>query len=168
MSEMDQGKATGSPSAEKTPRGLKAAHPVEYSTWHQMKMRCRNPKSDSYKEYGARGITVCDAWLSFEQFLADMGKRPSPQYSIERKDGSGNYEPGNCHWATKIEQNNNRSNVTLHFFRGRYVSVGAAIRESGSNLSHATVHHRVKSGMGLERALELPVNLAKSRRSANA
>lgn len=74
-----------------------------------MKARCTNPKGKDWNRYGGRGIRVCDRWLnSFENFLADMGRRPGPGYSIERKENDGNYEPGNCCWATAKDQAKNR------------------------------------------------------------
>jgi hypothetical protein len=73
-----------------------------------MLTRCRNPRNARYKDYGGRGITVCEAWRSFEAFLADMGRRPSPAHSLDRRENDGNYEPGNCRWATPEEQANNR------------------------------------------------------------
>jgi hypothetical protein len=80
----------------------------EYVTWQSMKLRCQNPNYTGYEYYGARGITVCDRWKdNFENFLADMGPRPRGM-TLDRKDNDGNYEPGNCHWATHKEQMNNR------------------------------------------------------------
>jgi hypothetical protein len=72
-----------------------------------MRQRCSNPGNRSYSNYGARGIRVCERWHSFVNFLADMGQ-PLPGLSIDRIDNDGNYEPGNCRWATWVQQNNNR------------------------------------------------------------
>lgn len=80
----------------------------EYGCWGAMKQRCLNPVCSHYQDYGGRGITVCQRWLDFDNFLVDMGPRPSLQHSLDRIDVNGNYEPGNCRWATKSEQCKNR------------------------------------------------------------
>lgn len=75
-----------------------------YRSWNAMRSRCRNESNASYPQYGGRGITVCERWdKSFENFLEDMGPRPSPDYEIDREDPDGNYEPGNCRWITRAE-----------------------------------------------------------------
>jgi len=75
-----------------------------------MLRRCHNPKHKNFKDYGGRGITICDRWLnSYEAFLEDMGEKPKG-LSLERENNNGNYEPGNCKWATRTEQNNNKRN----------------------------------------------------------
>ncbi len=80
-----------------------------YRTWAHMKDRCFNKNHHAFASYGGRGITVCERWLKFENFLADMGDRPSLQHSIDRfPDNDGDYEPGNCRWATKSEQQKNK------------------------------------------------------------
>lgn len=81
---------------------------VEYNTWCAMHTRCRNSKHPSWGNYGGRGIAVCRRWTAFEAFLGDMGPRPSDKYSIDRINNDGNYEPGNCRWATRSEQQRNK------------------------------------------------------------
>jgi hypothetical protein len=77
--------------------------------------RCYNPSHIAYKRYGGRGITICTRWRnSYEVFLADMGRKPSPAHSIDRIDNNGNYTPSNCRWVTASEQNYNRRNFKRH------------------------------------------------------
>lgn len=78
-----------------------------YGSWAGMLQRCTNPKSWAWKYYGARGIKVCDHWRAFTNFFADMGERPEG-LTLDRIDNDGNYEPGNCRWATRAQQSQNR------------------------------------------------------------
>ena len=85
---------------------------AEYTAWCNIKARCSNPKRRDYPDYGGRGIGVCARWSgSFDNFLADMGTKPSTGHTIERMNNDGNYEPGNCKWATRIEQAANKRNT---------------------------------------------------------
>ena len=80
----------------------------EYRAWSAMLTRCYNTKQKTYGYYGGRGVTVCERWHSFEAFFEDVGKAPAPEYSIDRIDPDGNYEPLNVRWATKAEQSSNQ------------------------------------------------------------
>ena len=87
----------------------------EYSIWNGIKNRCYRPTSNAYKNYGERGIKLCDRWHDFANFFADMGPKPGKDYSLDRIDPNGNYEPKNCRWATKKEQ---AANKRLKVFAG--------------------------------------------------
>lgn len=80
----------------------------EYRTWAAMRQRCLNPRSSRYPTYGGRGITICERWSNFTAFLADMGPRPSPDHSLDRIDNDKGYEPSNCRWATRSQQQRNK------------------------------------------------------------
>ena len=87
-------------------------HLPEYKVWKGMVSRCEIPSATGYKNYGGRGVSICERWRhDFLQFLTDLGHRPSPGHSLDRIDGDGNYEPSNCRWATRTQQNQNRRNT---------------------------------------------------------
>jgi len=126
----------------------------EYRTWKGIRKRCHNPKSVGYKNYGGRGIKVCDRWSKFENFLADMGQKPTPKHTIERRDNNGNYEPNNCRWATVKEQNNNRRSNTKVTYNGQTKTISQWADELG--FSWKTLYMRYKRH-GL-RDFDKPVN----------
>jgi hypothetical protein len=88
--------------------GSKGQETAEYSAWLGMRKRCQNSKCQDWPDYGGRGIKVCERWQIYTNFLADMGRRPSPKHSLDRIDNDGDYEPSNCRWATPKEQYENR------------------------------------------------------------
>lgn len=95
------------PGGGKTKHGLH--NTSEYDCWNSMRRRCLFPNSGDYHNYGGRGITICERWkLSFKDFLSDMGLRPGKEYSLDRINNNGNYEPGNCRWATRSQQQRNK------------------------------------------------------------
>ena len=90
-------------------------HSPEYELWQTMKSRCLNPKNASYHRYGGRGITIDPAWMDFDIFLADMGRRPDPKLTLERIDNNLGYSKGNCKWATRGEQKwNTNKFIEMH------------------------------------------------------
>lgn len=116
----------------------------EYNTWRSMISRCTNPKNDQYYNYGGKGIKVCDRWLnSYLAFLADVGRRPSPQHSIDRyPDPRGNYEPGNVRWATSTEQ-------TRNMVRNRWITVNGETKcisdwAAYAGVAHQSIRERIK------------------------
>lgn len=116
-----------------------------------MVRRCGDPSHVSYKDYGARGVTVCERWASsFDEFLADMGERPEGM-TIERNDSSGNYEPANCRWATTKEQGANRRNVTLVEIDGELMTRPEACARRG--ISYNTLATRLRRGWTVDEAL---------------
>ena len=85
----------------------------EHKAWKNMKQRCLNPNNKRYSDYGGRGITICDRWLNLDNFLADMGSRPTAKHSLDRIDNDGDYQKDNCKWSTRVEQENNKRSNRL-------------------------------------------------------
>ena len=129
----------------------KSNDPV-YKVWSKMKCRCTNPNNPKYKDYGGRGIRVCDRWLdSFEAFAADLGERPSSDHSIERNDVNGPYSPDNCRWADRLTQQNNRRDNRYLTWNGRTLTLSQWARETG--LHKNTLYNRIRRGWSIERTL---------------
>lgn len=130
-------------------------HTAEYFAWGAMLRRCTDPHNIGYKDYGGRGITVCERWRSFAAFFADMGPRSSPAHSIDRfPDNNGNYEPGNCRWATKEEQDNNRRSSRFLTFQGQRLSCAQWARRLGFHYN--LIYQRLRKGWTIERTLTEP------------
>lgn len=124
-----------------------------------MRQRCSNPKNPNWDRYGGRGITVCDAWQSFDRFLADMGPRPDG-FTLERIDNDRGYEPGNVRWASRWEQGQNRAHTPRFDVDGRRLTLSEILREFPNplDLKRSTLQARLEGGMPLHVALREPVN----------
>ncbi len=134
--------------ARNTKHGL--SHLPEYRRWKDMRARCRNPNNTEFKNYGGRGITVCDRWNNFEVFLSDMGRKPEGT-TIDRIDVNGNYEPSNCRWATAQQQaNNTRQNVWLEMDGERHTIAQWSVI---TGLSESRINHRLRVGKCAKDAL---------------
>jgi hypothetical protein len=134
----------------------KMSHSGTYRSWKSMKARCNNPNSPKYKSYGGRGITVCDRWInSFEDFLEDMGERPSRKYSIERKNNNGNYEPENCIWLLKGKQQRNMRTTVFITYNNRTQCRADWAEELG--IKHSTLAGRLRRGWNVDKAFNTPV-----------
>ena len=134
-------------SARATTHGQTKGHrpSTEHRIWSGAKNRCTNPNSRSWPDYGGRGITMCDRWRdSFEAFLADMGKRPSPEHSIDRIDNDGPYSPENCRWATRREQGANKRNSRIITHDGITRSINGWAHELG--VGATTLLYRANAG----------------------
>lgn len=124
-----------------------------YRAWAQMKQRCNNPTNPNYQRYGGRGIKVCPRWLEFENFYCDMGDAPEG-LSLDRIDNDGDYEPGNCRWATAKQQNRNARFNTIITHQG----VARPLAEWAEiiGISQITLSSRLQRGWSIARALSTP------------
>lgn len=124
--------------------------------WYGMIHRCEDPNSVRFHRYGARGIKVCDRWRhSFENFYHDVGPRPGPEYSIDRIDNNGDYEPSNVRWATPVEQGENRTDTIWITYKGETLSLSRWAEKY--DINRGTLRSRLDRGLSLQDALEKPV-----------
>jgi len=130
-----------------------------YMAWSQMKARCDNERNKSYADYGGRGISYCESWKNFANFLADMGEAPI-DLSLDRIDNSLGYSKENCRWATSKQQSNNRRNTRMIEYQGKKWPKQELAEEFG--ISASTLMSRLRSGWPIEKALIHPVNLLKA------
>lgn len=145
--------------------GNKTPLQVAARTLADMKQRCLNPRHPQFKNYGARGITICDRWMrSSLAFLDDVGPRPAGT-SIDRIDNEGNYEPGNVRWATPAEQRVNQRTVVLLEHNGEKRPLRHWAKVYG--LSEMTVGLRLRRGWSVDEALTIPPNADKSLRGSS-
>lgn len=129
--------------------GIVGNHPL-YSIWSSMITRCYNKNRNSYKHYGGRGIEVCERWRvngGFENFIKDMGERPSPQHTIDRIDYNGDYCPENCRWATPDEQSNNQTKNVYLYIKGKRITAKMLCDILGINYN--TMIHQLKYGVDI-------------------
>lgn len=126
-----------------------------FRIWDNILGRCTRPRNDRYKDYGGRGITVCQQWQdSFAQFLADMGDCPSPKHEIDRIDNNAGYSPENCHWVTRRENVMNRRNTLWVLPLGVRMTMDDCAKLF--NVSRITLRLRLRAGWNLAKALMLP------------
>lgn len=129
----------------------------EYICWASMKQRCGDPKHKSYKNYGGRGIGVCERWMhSFENFLEDMGNRPTKLHSVDRINVNGNYEPGNCRWATKKQQMRNMTTNRMLEFDNKIQCVSDWAEEV--NIAATVISKRLARGWSINKSLTTEYN----------
>jgi hypothetical protein len=142
--------------AERQGQFLYLKYPLEYKSWNGLRERCHNKKHRKYPRYGGRGIEVCERWNKFENFIADMGRKPSAEYTLDRIDLNGNYEPSNCRWTTQKTQANNRSTNHPITINGITRNILEWAQEKGIN--HQTISQRIHVyGWSPEKAVTKPV-----------
>ena len=137
-------------------KSLRLVHKDEYCAWRNMRQRCLNLNVPNYHRYGGRGIKICSEWDSFETFLEDMGLKPSSDRSLERRDNNGNYEPSNCYWALRDEQENNKERSVKLTYKGETFTLTQWARKL--NMSYEQVRTRYRYGWEPEDIFEAPKN----------
>jgi hypothetical protein len=127
-----------------------------YAVWCSMRQRCADPRHRYYRKYGGAGVTVCSRWDSFENFYADMGDRPSPRSTLERKENSIGYQPDNCVWASRRDQAINRRSTIFVTHLGRTQCLKDWARELGIN--YLTLYTRInRKKLSFEEAICVPI-----------
>lgn len=128
-----------------------------YESWQGMNQRCNNKNQKAYKNYGGRGITICKRWAGqdgFLNFIEDMGERPTPQHTLDRINNNGNYEPSNCRWATRTEQNRNKRDNKLLTYNGVTKTASEWGIELGSDIN--LINSRLRYGWSVGDAVSEP------------
>src|SRR5690606_678534 len=123
--------------------------------------RCTNPNDNGYKNYGGRGISLCDKWLTFSGFFEDMGHRPSNKHSIERRDNSGNYCLENCYWATRRVQSRNKRNNRI--IRANGIEMCLEDWAKQTKITHSAIIYRINAGWPEDLAVTTPKNVTLKR-----
>lgn len=133
-----------------------------YYVWKAMLDRCYRVRNKQYMGYGGRGIIVCRRWMNFENFMLDIGDRPTEKHTLERRDNNGHYTPNNCYWATRVEQNRNKRN-------NRYITIDNVTLPLASwcekfNIDQTVVSKRLRRGWSMYEALTLKLKLRTDKR----
>ncbi len=144
--------------------GHATGYSPEYRAWHHMRERCYNTNNKRYEDYGGRGIRVCDRWLeSFENFLLDMGLRPSKEHSLDRyPDNDGDYEPDNCRWGTRLQQMNGRRNTVFVEHEGEKYSITELAIKLGKSRDWVRARYIRKTGPINRKNIEAVIELINS------
>lgn len=139
--------------AGKPTHGL--SYTPEYRCWQTMRLRCNEPTNPAYKDYGARGITVCARWLeSPANFLADMGEKPSPKHELDRRDNDQGYSPENCRWVTRSANDRNRRSNRMIDYIGETQALAHWCERFG--IARDTAKKRLDAGWTAEEAFTIP------------
>jgi hypothetical protein len=142
-----------------TRHGHTAQNSKTWRAWNSMRQRCENTRHRQYKDYGGRGIKVCDRWQVFEHFLIDMGEAPA-DLTLERLDNNGDYEPANCAWRSRKAQSRNRRDNRQITYKGQTKCLSEWAEQY--SLSKSTLKYRIDKGWTLGEALTLPATKTNS------